>query len=226
MKNVERFTWKVCAAIILLTGWIDGAAAEEGRWGVGLRGGGAFLSQDLDLTQIFDGKTGPVVSGNLLYGLTDLFSVGLNVEWEKHKVEAGAADFGDAVTVSVIPFVEARGFETNGVSPYGSFGAGLNINSFDLRERDVILVDNLTPEQVAALDPSSVIGKVDRRPTVAVKLGAGADYFFTRHVALNAEIGWKLNLGKAELCTLSGACRTDRWNASVFTALLGFRYYF
>ena len=224
MNRRAGFLWMT---VLLLFAGIDqeaGAEEEVGRWAVGLRGGGAFLSQELDLPGNFKGKTGPIVSGGVLYEVNDLFSLGFDVEWEKHRVKALGFDVGDETTFSLIPTVAWHGFGPGRFSPYSAFGLGLNINSFHRSSPPQIsFIDNVvTPEDVISLAGLN-FSKVAN--TLAVKIGFGADYFLTRHLAANAEVGWKLNEGEIDVCTASG-CRSGRWNASVATALLGIRYYF
>ncbi|HZR46648.1 MAG TPA: outer membrane beta-barrel protein [Candidatus Manganitrophaceae bacterium] len=206
MNKRAWFLWMT--VLFLFAGIVQEAGAEEGerKWGVGLRGGASFLSQEIDLTGSVKGKTGPMVGGDLLYRLNDLFSLGLDVEWEKHRVTALGFDIGDATAFSLIPFVSLHGYESGAFSPYGLFGLGVNINSFRIAD-------------------SNLLSRADPDNTMAVKIGLGADYFATRHLALNTEIGWKLNLGEAALCAPAG-CSSPRWNTSAFTALVGLRYYF
>jgi len=223
MNKRAWFLWMT--VLFLFAGIVREAGAEEteGKWAIGLRGGGAFLSQEPDLLGDFKGKNGPIVSGHVLYGLNDLFSLGFDVEWEKHRVKALGFDIGDATTFSLIPMIEWHGFGPGPFSPYGAFGLGLNINSSRWHNPS-IFVDNITiPDQPVPV--TSDFSRASPDNTMAVKIGFGADYFVTRHLALNAEVGWKLNQGEVDLCSPSG-CRSVRWNASVATALLGLRYYF
>ncbi len=64
----------------------------EGKWGFGIRAGVSVSPQDLANSVLFAGDTvetdtGPLVSGNILYGINRNFSVGLNVEWETHSID-------------------------------------------------------------------------------------------------------------------------------------------
>ena len=197
------------SAVLLFTCFANEAHAQDtqGKWGIGIRGGMAFLSQDV--AEETKGKEGPIVSGNILYGLTNTLSVGLNAEWEKHRVEAVGQEFGDATTVSVIPFAEFHALGLGAFSPYLSLGLGLNLNSFSRNS-----FGNLA------------FTKVDPKETISIKAGGGADYFATRNLALNAEVGWKGNPSKVDVCGPSIGCGTDDWKMSVFSVLLGLRYYF
>lgn len=201
-----------------------GAQTREGRWGIGLRGGGAFLSEDI--SEGFKGQTGPIVSGHILYGLTDILSVGLNVEWEKHGIEVAGKSVGEAKTFSLIPFMEWRTITLGNASSYLSLGLGLNVNSFDRELQKVIITDNITTaEQISSLD-RLLLKKFEPDNTWAVKISGGIDYFATQNLAVNTEVGWKSNSGDVEFCGASSGCKTNNWSASVFTALVGFRFYF
>lgn len=206
MNKRAWFLWMTVFFLFAGIGREAGAEEGERKWAVGLRGGASFLSQEIDLTGSVKGKTGPMVGGDVLYRLNDLFSLGLDVEWERHRVKALGFDIGDAAALSLIPFVAWRGYESDAFSTYGLFGFGLNINSFRIADSDLL-------------------SRADPDDTVAVKIGFGVDYFATRHLAVNAEAGWKLNLGEAALCAPAG-CSSPRWNTSAFTTLLGIRYYF
>lgn len=196
-----------------------GAQNIQGKMGIGIRGGAAFLTQDI--AEVTEGETGPIISGNIFYGLTDTVSLGLIVEWERHKVEDTTPGFpafnlGDETTISLLPTVELRAAGLGAFSPYGSFGIGLNINSF-----------NESSELAAFCAP--VTCTIEPENTFALKVSGGADYFVTPNLALNAEIGWKLNSGDADVivCFLGfcDAATVDN-KVSVLTTLFGLRYYF
>ncbi len=213
---MKKFKILLCASslsgAIFFLGVIPAADAQnvQGKWGVGVRAGVSFLTQDIADNVFFvgdtlEGNTGPLVSGTISYGLHKNFSAGLNVEWEKHStdltilgIDIGA---GDTQTISIMPFVEARA-PMGSFVPYGTFGIGVNINSFD---EDAIIAPT----------------KIDPDNTFALKVGAGADYFLTPSLALNTELGWKLNSGDADLSGLTGD-----FNASTFSILFGARTYF
>ncbi|MFQ5780744.1 MAG: hypothetical protein ACE5HN_08170 [Nitrospiria bacterium] len=156
-----------------------------------------------------------IVSANVLYSLSEIFSLGLNVEWEEHRVEKilNSLDIGDATTISLIPFAQFRIPGLNGVSPYASFGIGLNINSF----RDSSDIRSIC-SQPCSIDPEN---------TFALKISWGIDYFVTPNVTLNPEFGWKLNDGDfdARGSVTGFEPPTDNKN-NVFNMLIGIRYYF
>ena len=179
----------------------------EGRWGVGLRAGASMLTQDI--ASGVDGDLGPIVSGNVMYALENFLLLGFNVEWETHAVNINSIGVGDATTISVIPFIEFRAAEMETISPYVSFGMGVNFNLFDLNDFG-----------------SAAFNKFDPPTTVALKAGIGADYFFTQNMALNAEAGWKYNSDKIYACINFVGCGKADWKMSGASILLGIRYFF
>lgn len=195
----------------------------ERNWGIGIRRGAALLHQDIAAD--FSGTTGPIISGNILYHLTDILSVGLNVEWEKYNIEVGREDMGYAKTLSLIPFFEVHPINIGALSPYGFFGLGLNVNSFKRHNPRIVIRDDMTPEEKLLLD-TLLLNKIDPGNTLALKIGAGADYFATQNLAINLEIGWKVNSGNARMCGPSEDCVTHPWEADAFTFLSGLRYFF
>ncbi|HLG30905.1 MAG TPA: outer membrane beta-barrel protein [Candidatus Brocadiales bacterium] len=206
---------RVLSLVFILTAFLFCLETEtnaqniQGRLGIGVRGGFSVLSQDLAADT--EGKIGPIISGNITYGLTNIFSVGLNVEWEKHKVndKPTGFNFGDENTISVLPFAEIRSTGLGGnrnLLPYAFFGLGININSFS-ESSDVAPVE-IEPEN-----------------TLALKIGVGADYFVTPNLALNAEAGYKLNSGDVDFKIGGFTLGTDDNEISTFSLLFGLRYY-
>lgn len=210
MKKTIASAWTVfISTALFFTCLVPEAGAQnvQGKWGIGIRGGATFLSQDV--AEDVEGKTGPIVSGNILYGISDILSIGFNAEWERHGVEVIGVDLGDATTVSLIPFAEWHAVGLGALSPYFSLGLGFNINSFSRSDFGKLAFTKLDPKN-----------------TLALKIGGGADYFATRNLALNAEVGWKANSGEADACSPFVGCGTDDWKMSAISVLLGLRYYF
>jgi len=184
----------------------------RGKWGVGLRVGPSILTQDVSGS--IEANTGPIISGNILYGLTDNFSMGLNLEWETHQAES-VGDIGDINIFSLIPFIEFRPGGRQAFSPYASLGIGININSFN-EESGLFCVTTI----------GSGFCKIEPENTFALKFAGGFDYFVTPNLALNAEIGWKLNSGDSDVKVSGVGTISDDFRASVFNLLFGLRYYF
>ncbi|HET6371294.1 MAG TPA: hypothetical protein VFG95_08855 [Nitrospiria bacterium] len=214
------------AAVPWLFPGLDRDAAAQstpGKWAVGVRGGAAFFHQDV--TEDLSGKTGPIIGGDVLYRFTDIFSLGLDVEWERHNFEVLGLDAGYSTTVSIIPFVEIHPVGTKAILPYASLGVGLNVNAFHPHPPVTVLTDNLPPQLIVAISQLS-LDKVDLDNTPAIKISAGVDLFATQRVAVNTEIGWKRNSGNGEFCNPFGGCKNDNWKADTYTVLMGLRYYF
>lgn len=208
MKRVLSLVFIVTAFLLCLETETN-AQNIQGRLGIGVRGGFSVLSQDVATDT--EGETGPVISGNITYGLTNILSIGLNVEWEKHEIKDKPTgfSFGDENTISVLPFAEIRSTGLGGnrnLLPYASFGLGININSFSESSR------------VASVE-------IEPKNTLALKIGVGADYFVTPNFALNAEAGYKLNSGEVDFKSGGFTFGTDDNEISTFSLLFGLRYY-
>ena len=193
------------------------------RFGVGLRAGPSFYTQD-----VFGGtagasgplKVGPIVSGNLIYPINEDFSVGLNAEWESHKVQSMGAEIGDAYTVSVIPFVEyhflAKQIIGKGDDLFYLFlGLGYNINTYYPKGEAEQKAEALGVEYNVEVDN-----------TFAVKAGVGLETYFTDDLAFNMEFGWKFNKGDAHEFVDGNRVMSGDFNGSAVSVLLGLRYYF
>lgn len=171
----------ICVLAALLT-LLPITGAEAGDFGVGLRAGPSFYTQDLNSDPGFfpvEGDTGPILSFQGFYRADQWWTVGLALEYETHGAAIVGFDVGDVDTVTVLPYVEVRPWNGT-VVPYAIAGLGGNFNSF--RESD-------------ECGPPCALDVDD---TLAVRVGGGVDYFVTNALALNAELGWKLNSGEAE----------------------------
>jgi outer membrane protein len=125
------------------------------------------------------------------------------VEWERHSVsvERPSADLGHQDTVSVLPTVEIRPVRLGPIVPYVNMGFGVNVNSFG------------EARNVGTISPSN---------NFAWRLGWGADWMFTKQLAANVEMAYKINDGHAT--TNTG--RINDWNASSFGFLFGLKMFF
>ena len=136
----------------------------ETGWGVTLRGGSSFFTEDLE-----ESNVGLLINGQLFYNIGGHWHWGINFDWERHgSLKGTAVNFE---TISLIPYWE---FHTNynRWSPYVTLGVGINLNSFR--------------NESAGID-------LDAKNTVAFKGGVGTDFFLTKNLALNLESAWKLN---------------------------------
>src|ERR1700693_1742568 len=213
--SLSRIT--VCLAVFLLS-LESMAIAEslEGRWGRGFRLGPSSLVQTL--SEKTEGEPGLIINGNISYGLTDKVFAGLQVEWEKHKVQDNSSNFnyGDETTVSLIPTIEFHPRGGSSFSPYGLLGLGINFNSF-----------NESSDLNALCAPA--LCRIEPKNTVALKGGLGIDYFITPHLAYNGELGLKMNDGSSDITGTfpgftSGTSIDNR--VCVVSLIFGVHYYY
>jgi len=210
-------------------------AEEVGRWGIGLRGGVGFLSQDVD--QDAEGLTGPAVSltttyqirhaaslglvedmANFLFLSSDsvpsTLAVGVDVAWASHKIKSKSDgfNFGVSDALVVLPHVEIRSGRFEEVTPYLLLGIGLSFDSF--RE---------SPEFAARCAPDPC--NIERAQTLLFKVAGGADYFLTPRLALNTELGWKFSNRDVDP-KINATPALSGLRTSGLTVLAGLRYYF
>ena len=209
MKKVRR--WSSVVALFLIALATDvWAQAVDGKLGVGLRGGGAHLTQIV--TSDLEGEFGPAANLSVFYGASPTLLFGVEVEWQAHTLnfDCEHCDIGNAVTVSVRPTAQFRNLDLGAFVPYLFVGLGVNVNRFNADEEC----------------PGCTIKS---KNTVAVKVGGGADYFVTPGLALNGEWGWNINASKATYDVAIGGRnlrQTDGYHLNAFSLLLGLRYFY
>lgn len=166
-------------------------------WGVTLRGGTSFFTEDLE-----ESNVGAVINGQLFYNIGGDWNWGINFDWERHASLKGADT--NFETISLIPYWE---FHThyNRWSPYVTLGVGINLNSFR--------------NEPAGID-------IDAKNAFAFKGGVGTDFFLTENLALNLESSWKLNEFNATVNGGGIAINVEDLAGSVVQVLFGFRWYF
>ncbi len=174
---------------------------EPGKWVLGMRAGFAPLTQTQSDIIRSSTDVGSLVNFEALYSLNNWLLVGMMLEWERHAMSAGSLDLGHQDTVSVLPTIELRPVRFGPIIPYVNMSFGVNVNSFG-EERNI-----------ATISPNN---------TFAWRLGWGADWMFTKQLALNAEMGYKRNDGHATI----GGTRINDWNASSFGFLFGLKMFF
>ena len=182
------------------------------KWAIGVRGGIGILTQDM-LEGSSKGELGPAISGEVFTFINNYLSVGVNIEWNTHKVKKGTLDRGEARTLSILSFYEIRVPNWGKFSPYQVLGVGLNLNSFE--ESSAFQNQPGCPE--CEFDPVH---------TVALKIGGGVDYFITPTLALNTEVGWRFNSGEATIESGGTVLSIEDYDANVFNLILGIRKYF
>ena len=199
----------------ILLGWAPGADAEERHdvWSAGLRGGPSYLSQDAVGNANIEGQLGPLFNGVIVYDLHKYVSLGLDAEWEQHKIDQAALTLGDASTASLFFRFEGHLERTQPISPYVLLAVGYNMNSFS--------------EDDAYLSECGEDCRIDIDNTLSLKAGFGVDLFVLfENAAINFEVAWKYN--KANIDFLSGGetVASDDYNGSALSLLIGFRYHF
>lgn len=191
------------------------ADAREGyhAWSVGLRGGPSFLTQDAVSSANVEGQIGPLFNGLILYDFHEYVSLGLEVEWERHKTDQADVTLGDADTASIFFRAECHLQRTPPISPYFFLAGGYNINSFG--EEDAYL---------AACGEGCRI-KIDNG--FGIKAGFGADLFVLfENGAISLEAAWKYNKADMDFIWGGETVVSDDYNGSALNLLIGFRYHF
>jgi hypothetical protein len=199
----------------VLLGGAPGADAEERYypWSAGLRGGPSYLSQDPVGNTNTEGQLGPLFNGVIAYDLHKYVSLGLDAEWEQHKIDRAALTLGDASAASLFFRVEGHLEKTQPISPYVLLAVGCNINSFS--------------EDDAYLAECGQDCRINIDDTFAIKAGLGVDLFVLfENAAINFELAWKYN--KADIDFISGTetVASDDYNGNTLYLLIGFRYRF
>ncbi len=177
--------------------WQSSALAEERNWKGGLRLGAAFTTQEVIPSEGSEGSPGPIINAHFYYRVNEYIHVGPMVEFEYH-----AIDDGDSYTTSLIPVMEVGPGRIGNFEPYATLGIGYNNNQAASDDYDEANPDN----------------------SLALRFGAGVDYFFLDWLAINTELAWKSNKGEVYFGE-----DLDEWrdfNASSLSLLLGARVAF
>lgn len=197
----------ISTLVLLLPVW---SVVHAQTWSIAGRIGGAVMTQDIEHGT--EGDPGFLLNGRALYHLTPGVRLGVDLDWSNHDVDLdGVGRLGDANIFSILPVVEFHpiAFTIGAVdpaallSPYGVFGMGINVNSFDGRKG-------------LELDPDN---------TLAVKAGAGLDVRLLPRLYLNGELAYKFNIGDAKFKGPGFSVDRD-FRASTFQFLLGVRFAF
>jgi hypothetical protein len=198
-----------------LLGWASCADAEERYhpWSVGLRGGPSILTQDAVGNENIEGQVGPIFSGVLLYDLNKYVSLGLEAEWEQHKIDQAALTLGKASAASLFFRFEGHLEKTQPISPYVLLAVGYNLNFFS--------------EDDAYLAECGADCNVGIDNTFSIKAGFGADLFVLfEKAAINLEVAWKYNKADMDFFSGGNVSASNDYNGSTIYLLIGFRYRF
>ncbi len=210
-------------ALISLS-WTSQSIAQQ-RIGLGFKGGVSFFTQDASGgVDYADVTMGPNLGGGLVYCLNDYLSLGLNAEFELHRLSVLDQDAGNVNVISVIPTLE---FYPTGkheylrlekkvtLWPYLFFGVGYNFNSYDP-----------SPMVERGMSIMGVDYKAEIENTLALNAGLGAEVFLTNNFALLSTVSWKYNDGTGQEVVNGIPVTSGNINGSVLTVACGFRYYF
>ncbi len=215
-KNIISLSRMSFLLSLFLITIYSAASAEsvEGKWEMGLRLGPSLLPEEH--SENTKGEPGILGSGNVSYGVTERVLLGINIEWEKHKIKNSSTDFyyGDETTVSIIPTMEYHFSRGSLFFPYVLLGFGINMNSFS---------------GSSDLEALCATCRMDPKNTFALKGGGGIDYFITRNLAVNGELDLKMNDGTSDLAgNFPGISSGNSMgnSACVLSLMLGVRYFY
>ena len=190
----------------------NGLAPPRHGWGFATRAGGSFPTSDI--LQNNDSEAGPAINLQFYYSFKRILNVGIMAEYDRHRVEQnGFGGTGDFQTFSLIPFVEGRVI-VGQVSPYASFGLGVNINDFD------------ESGKLNTFCGATINCRVNPKNTVAARIAGGMDIFLNDHVALNLEVAWKSNKGDVKFRSNRTTVAEDKFKAHTIIGLVGVKFYF
>jgi hypothetical protein len=188
----------------------------DGKLGVGLRGGGGHVTQEV--TEDIKARFGPIGEINVFYGASPKLLVGVDLSWESYYLllPCEGCRLGEATVVSVIPTVQYRLVDIGKFFPYVSLGLGINVNQFNESDRFGRTCTGC--------------GGIDTKNTFALKVGGGLDYFITPNFALNGAWSWKINTssnaGYDVRVGETSLVRSDDYRLHAFSLLFGFRYFY
>lgn len=190
----------------------DGLTPPRHGWGFATRAGGSFPTSDI--IQNNDSEAGPAINVQFFYSFKRILNVGIMAEYDRHRVEQnGFGETGDFQTLSLIPFVEGRVI-VGQVSPYASFGLGVNVNDFD------------ETDKLNTFCGATINCRVNPQNTVAARIAGGMDIFLNDHVALNLEVAWKSNKGDVKFRSNGTTIAEDKFKAHTIIGLVGVKFYF
>ncbi|HZT61605.1 MAG TPA: porin family protein [Burkholderiales bacterium] len=187
------------------------AQTQESKMALGVRLGLAFPAEEFN---DFTGKkpdTGQMLNLDLMFKASSNLDIGGSLEYQTNKMPSisgpGTAGglFGGA-KITVLTAMAAAQYRFNRAakfSPYGVAGIGFNINWMDD-------------------DNSGFSFEVD--PSLALKFGLGADYYFSKSTALNVEAGYKINNSTVTRSPTGGGTSTFDFNMSTLYLLGGLRF--
>jgi opacity protein-like surface antigen len=214
MKNIWQWMSILIASFVFIPHiW---AQNVDGKLGVGLRGGGGHVTQEVN--EDVKARFGPVGEINVFYGASPKLLAGVELSWESYHLllPCEGCRLGEATVVSVIPTVQYRLVHIEKFFPYVTLGLGINVNQFNESDRF----------------GSTCTGceGIDTKNTFAFKVGGGLDYFVTPNFALNGALSWKVNTSTNAGYDIrvggTSLVQSDDYRLNVFSLLFGFRYFY
>jgi len=197
--------------LCLLVAPVTWAQSQDSKWAFGARAGLAMPTGELNG---FAGKTpdtGILLNLDLMYKASSTVDIGGSVEYQNNKMPSisgpGTANgaFGQAsITVLTLMAVGQYRFNrASKTSPYLVGGIGLNINW---------------------MGDDQAGNSFDVDPSLAIKLGVGADFHISKSTALNVEAGYKVNSSSVTRFPPTGSAQSHDFNMSTLYLLGGVRF--
>jgi predicted porin len=217
MKNGERAARKSAVigfGALALSFFLAPAAwsqSADSKAAFGVRIGLAIPAEDFN---DFTGKqpdTGQMLNLDLMFKASNNLDIGGSLEYQTNKMPsisgpgtAGGLFGGAKITVvTVMGVAQYRFNRAAKFSPYGVAGIGLNINWMDD-------------------DNAGFSFEVD--PSLALKFGVGADFYFSKSTAFNVEAGYKINNSTVTRSPTAGGTASFDFNMSTLYLLAGLRF--
>lgn len=125
------------AAVVASALTLSAASAMAGGWQIDIDGlyanpTGSLGDTDTDLKDLVDGAIG--FRGDVLYGLSDSFSLGVGAGWWKNNESEDVIDLGEELSLTSVPLHGIVMWQTAGDGPVGFWlrgGAGLTSHKVD-----------------------------------------------------------------------------------------------
>lgn len=228
---MKRFFLFVVAFLMLSSSAM--AESVKGKFGVTLRGGASHIFNneftDAGIGLILDeehilldkeikSRIGWAGGGGFMYGITDNLAVTFDVMYLKVKLEASGVgvneNFATAKTVDLSVGAQWRFMPKSTFVPYVGAGFDYLWNKLDYD------VEGYGPPPY--MSPSLEVGS-----TYGVHVSAGADYFFTPNIALNAEVRSLFSTkSEATLKWAYGQSSLAEYNPTNISGFVGVRFFF
>jgi outer membrane protein W len=204
----------VTAGALALSFFLAPAAwsqTQDSRMALGVRVGLAMPAEPFNDFTDKKPDTGQMLNLDLMFKAGNNFDIGGSLEYQTNKMPsisgpgtAGGLFGGAKITVAtVMAAAQYRFNRAAKFSPYGVAGIGLNINWMDD-------------------DNAGFSFEVD--PSLALKFGVGADFYFSKATALNLEAGYKVNNSTVTRSPTGGGTASFDFNMSTFYLLGGLRF--